>query len=325
MILGSTLFYLGELVSAREHLEQGIAFYDPEHSLSRAFRRGADPSVICLSGLAWTLWTLGYPNQALTRNHQALTLAQQLSHAYSLGYAMHFAATLHKWLREVQLVQEHSEAAMALSGEHGFARWLAGGMIKGGWSLAEQGATEKGIEQLRQGLAMWQAKAGELGLPNNLAMLAEAYGKGGNVEEGLHVLAEALGAVHKNAEHHYEAELYRLKGELLLQQASARGNTHTPLTETSLAVSTGLNTSLEQTGAEDCFRQALGIARQQGAKSLELRAAMSLSRLWQQQGKRAEAHQMLVGIYGWFTEGFDTLDLQEAKTLLETLLMNNDA
>jgi predicted ATPase len=321
MMLGAALLYLGELVSARAHLEQGIALYDPQRCRAWTFSGGTDPGVSCLSWISRVLWLLGYPDQAIIRSQEALTLAQKLSHAYSLGVALFFAAVLHRCRLEMQLVQERTEAIMALSSQQGFVRWLGGGMCLRGWTLAEQGSVEEGIVQLCRGLATWRTMGGELGLPHNLAMLAEAYGRGGQAEEGLLVLAEALTIVHKNGERQYEAELYRLKGELLLQQAVGRGNTCTTPMETSIVAEVKwgrtTHTSPLQTEAETCFRQALHISRDQRAKSLELRAAMSLSRLWQQQDKRTEARQILTEVYSWFTEGLDTPDLQEAKALLE--------
>jgi len=171
-----------------------------------------------------------------------------------------------------------------------------------GWTLAEQGQVQEGIAQMQQGLAAYRATGAELGRPRWLAQLAEAYEKVGQPEEGLTVLAEALAAVDKTGERFWEAELYRLKGELTLKQSGVRG----PESEV-------------QQEAEACFLKAIEVARQQQAKSLELRAVMSLSRLRQQQGKKEEAHEMLAEIYSWFTEGFDTKDLQEAKALLEEL------
>jgi predicted ATPase len=170
--------------------------------------------------------------------------------------------------------------------------------------LTQQGAVEEGITQLRQAAATLQELGGSLWQINVFAMLAEAYGRGGHIEEGLGILTEALARVHKTGECHYEAELYRLKGELLLQDGQSQG---------------AKGNRQEREDAEECFLQAIDVARRQHAKSLELRAVMSLGRLWQQQGKCTEAHQMLVESYGWFTEGFDTLDLQEAKALLEEL------
>jgi class 3 adenylate cyclase/predicted ATPase len=297
LMLGSTLFYLGELAPARMHLEQAIALYDPQQSRSLAYSAGTHPGVTSLSFLSWTLWMLGYPNQALTRSHEALALAQELSHAYSLGFALHFASWLHIWRREVQLVREKSDAVIALASEKGFARWLGGGMVRRGWALAEQGRAQEGMAELHHGLTTWQAMGGELGLPSILAQLAETYNKGGRAEEGLLMVAKAMSLVNKNEERYYEAGLSRLKGELLLQRIIP-----------------------DEKQAEANFRHALDVAHHQQAKSLELRAMMSLGRLWRQQGKRAEARRMLAATYGWFTEGFDTADLQAAKTLLEELV-----
>ena len=184
---------------------------------------------------------------------------------------------------------------MALASEKGFPQFVALGMIMRGWALAVQGQGEEGIAQLHQGLAAFRAAGAEISRSRDLALLAEAYGKVGQTEVGLTVLAEALAVVDKTGERYWEAELHRLKGELLLVLST--DNT---------------------TEAEACFHQALDIARRQEAKSLELRVATSLSRLWQQ-GKRAEACALLAPIYGWFTEGFDTADLREAKGLLDAL------
>jgi predicted ATPase len=224
-MLGNTLFWLGEFALAREHLEAGIALYDPQQH--RFYGALEDPGVYCLSYAVLALWCLGYPDQALQRSHAALTLAQELSQPFSLATALDFAARLHQARREVQAVQERAEALVALSTEQGFPHFLAEGTILRGWALAEQaclpdrqGQVEEGVAQIRQGLAARQAMGTELGRPIILALLAEAYGKAGEVEEGLTVLAEALGTVNKTGERYYEAELYRLKGELLLQQAS---------------------------------------------------------------------------------------------------------
>jgi predicted ATPase len=244
---------------------------------------------------------LGYPDQALARNHHALALAHELAHHPSLANAQAWASIFYAWYRDAPAAQEHAEAAITLSTERGFPHRLAEGVLMRGWALAMQGQTEEGITQIRQGLAAWQATGAEIAWPLWLAFLAEAYGKAGQAGEGLTVLAEARALVHKTEERFWEAELYRLTGELLLAQEDTQDK----------------GQKLEE--VETCFRQALDIARQQQAKSLELRTAMSLSRLWQRQSKRAEARALLAPIYGWFTEGFDTADLQEAKALLEEL------
>jgi TOMM system kinase/cyclase fusion protein len=293
-VMGDTLIWLGEFAGARAHLEQGMALYHPQQHRSHAFLYNYDSGVHCLAFVPLPLWYLGYPDQALRRIHEALTLAQELSHPFSLVVALVFAAWLHQLRREGQAVQEWAAATIALAAEQGFALQVAQGTILRGWALAEQGQSAEGIAQMRQGIAGWRATGAELSVPYWSALLGEAYGQAGQAEAGLRVLAEALTVVYKTGDRHHEAELYRLKGELLLQQAMGSDDE-----------------------AETCLHQALDLARHQQAKSLELRAAVSLSRLWQRQGKRDAARELLAPIYGWFTEGFDTADLQEAKALLE--------
>ena len=286
----------GELTEARAHLEQAMALYDAHQHRALAFRHGRDPGVTSRYSTAAVLWILGYPSQALQRSHEAITLAQELSHAYSLALALSFAARLHQSRREGHAAQERAEATMALCTEQGFAQSLAVGTILRGWALVAQGQRETGMAQMRQGIAALQAAGAEGHRLYFLTLLAEAYGNVGQAEEGLMILTEALAAVEKTEQRIHEPELHRLRGELLLQQAVP-----------------------DAPQAEACFQHALDMARRQQAKSWELRAAMSLSRLWQQQGKRAEAQALLAPIYGWFTEGFDTADLQEAQALLEEL------
>ena len=293
--LGSTLLRLGA-VSASMHFAQGIALYDSHQHRPAAFRYGEDAGVICHIYAAWTLWILGYPEQGLTRSQEAVTLAQQSAHPFSLGFVLALAAVFHVFRREGHCAQQHAEAAIVLAKEQGFPYWIAYSSILRGWTLAQQGQAREGIEQLHQGLTAWRATGAELARPYCLALLAEAYGMMGQPEIGLTALAEALTLVDKTGERHYEAEIYRLKGELLLQGSSEHS-----------------------TEAETYFYHALEIARNQQAKSLELRTACSLARLWQQRGKRQEAHALLAPVYQWFTEGFDTADLQDAKALLDEL------
>jgi predicted ATPase len=254
-----------------------------------------------------TLWWLGYPDQALQMSHEALTLAQELAHPLSLASALVFAAWLHHLRREWPLTHERAEAARALGVEQGLAVIPIMGTIFRGWAQAQRSAEpatrhghrEEGIAQMQQGLAAWRATGAAVFQPYGLALLAEASAQVGQIEAGLTLLAEALAMTNDKGERRWEAELYRLKGELLLHAEC--GVQNAALT------------------AEACFQQALDVARQQQAKSWELRAAMSLSRLWQRQGKSDAARQLLAPIYGWFTEGFDTADLQEARALLEEL------
>jgi predicted ATPase len=250
---------------------------------------------------ALALWLLGFPDQALKGSQDALTLAHEGAHPYSLAFALTFAAVLHQYRREEHAARERAEATIALCTEQGIAPLLAMGTVLQGWARAKQGQRAEGVTQMRQSLAAWSTTGAEIARPHFLALLAEAYEGMGQAEEGLNALAEALAAANKTEERWYEAELYRLKGTLTLQsQAQA------------------LKSKVEEE-AEECFWKAIEIARRQQAKSWELRAVMSLSRLWQQQGKKEEARQMLMEIYGWFTEGFDTADLQEAKVLLGEL------
>jgi predicted ATPase len=243
--------------------------------------------------MAWVLWLLGYPDQALTRSHATLTYAQELQHAFSLARALYDVMTLHKLRGEAHAAQKWAEAALAIVTEQGFGLNLGTAMFTRGWALAAQGRYEEGMAQMRQGLAE-RAEGVGVTLAEFPTRLGEAYGRIGQVEEGLCLLVEALTMVDKDP--WYEAEMHRIKGELLLQQPVP-----------------------DAPQAEACFQQALTVARRQQAKSYELRTALSLSRLWQQQGQQAEARALLATLYGWFTEGFATADLQEAKVLLEAL------
>jgi adenylate cyclase len=241
---------------------------------------------------------LGYPDQALQRSHETLALARELGHPYSLAFGLLWVTMLHQVRGEAAATQELAETLITLCTEQGEPYWLAGGIVLQGWVLAERGQVEDGIAQMCQGLAAWQATGAEIILPYHLSLLAETHGRRGQAAEGLRVLTEALSLAQQHEEHWWAAELHRLRGALLLSQEGAKRKV---------------------VEAEQCFHQALDIARHQQAKSLELRAAMSLARLWQGQGKHAEARQLLAPIYDWFTEGFETADLREAKGLLEAL------
>jgi class 3 adenylate cyclase/predicted ATPase/energy-coupling factor transporter ATP-binding protein EcfA2 len=298
LALGITLGNLGAFAPARTHLEQGIALYDPQRHApphtTPGGRRNLGVSFRAL--VVEVLEALGYPDQAVQRSQEALTMAHALAHPYSLVMALRFSARLHAHRREWQTAQAHAEALLALATEHGFALYVALGAFFQGWARAAQGQGAEGIALMWQSLDASRATGTALGITEVLAQLAEAYGQVGQVEEGLHLLAEALAIVDTTGERFYEAELHRLRGELLLRHAVP-----------------------EAQAAEGCFHEALAIARRQQATSWELRAATSLARLWQQQGKRAEAYELLAPVYGWFTEGFDTADLQDAKALLDAL------
>jgi predicted ATPase len=311
-VMGSTLWMLGEFALAQAHLEQGLALYDSQQHPSDVLLYGQDEGMACLVHAGCPLWFLGYPDQAVQRSREAITLAQKLAHPFSLAYALCCAAWSLQFRREARAVQELTEAAIALATEHGFATCLALSTMHRGWALAEQGQGEEGIVQLRHGLAAWRNTGAEMNWRYHLGLLAEVHAKMGQVKEGLAVVAEAMAAVPTTGRF-WDAELYRLKGELLLKEEG--GGT--------ACVSAGEDESealrQAQDEAEKCFWQAIEVARRQEAKSLELRAVMSLSRLWQRLGKKEEAHGILAEIYGWFTEGFDTPDLQEARALLKDL------
>ena len=306
--LASALVFQGELIAARGHLLQELSLSDAQERRALAFRYGVDPGVLRHGWAAHDLWTLGYPEAALQQSQATLALAQELAHPYSVAVALAMAALVQQYRRDLPGVHARGEAFLTLATEHGFPYFMAWGAILRGWVLAAQGQAEEGIAQIRQGLAAYRATGAESFRPYMLALLAEAYGRAGQAEEGLAVVAEALAAVHTTGERWWEAELHRLQGELLLIQGTGRDSSRTAPTEPSMMAE-----------AEACFQQALDVARRQEAKSLELRAAMSLSRLWQRQGKRHEARELLAEVYGWFTEGFETADLQEAKTLLAEL------
>ena len=295
--LGDTLLWLGEFQAARVQLEQGMTYYDPQLSSSALFFDGsASPGLVCLGSLSWTLWYLGYPEQALQRSNVALMLAYELGHPLSLGIALTFAAALHMFRQEWQALRERAEALWGLATQHGFAHLLASATRYLGIALFRQGQITEGIAQLQQGIAALQTMRTQEGRVSHLAWLAQTYGHAGQVVEGLRLLDKAMAATRDMEERSAHAHWYRIKGELLL--LPPRPDTHQ---------------------ADSCLQQALAIARQQQAKSLELQAALPLCRLWQQQGRREKARQLLAPIYGWFTEGFETADLQEAKALLEEL------
>ncbi|HEX6731468.1 MAG TPA: hypothetical protein VF074_15695, partial [Pyrinomonadaceae bacterium] len=262
---------------------------------------------------AWVLWFLGLPDQSLQRIQEGLTLARDLSEPNGLAHAFCFAAILYQLRREHQMAQEHAEADIAVSREHGLVMYHAMATVIHGWSIFEQQRREEAIEEIRAGLEALQTMGTEFVRPHFLGLLAEALGKARQAEEGLRVLEEALALTHE--QQCYVAELYRIKGELLLMQITDPGVSRA-------ATSQNAAVAPEQpriAQAEECFYQSIKIAQQQQAKSWELRSVMSLARLYQKQGKQEEARRLLTKVYGSFSEGFDTADLREAKTLLDEL------
>jgi len=253
--------------------------------------------VVSLSRLSWNLWLLGYPEQALRRSEEALALAREREPPNSLAMALHFAATLHQFRRETAAAKERAEATLAVANEHGLTQWQAAATFLRGWTRTMDGPSEGGLAEMHRGLAAYRATGTGMDLPWYLGTLAAACGKTGRVSEGIVMIAEALASA--EGADFYEAELHRLDGELRLLESKS-------------------NTD----HAEACFQQALSVARNQRAKSWELRAAMSLGRLWVKQGKRSDALKLINDLYDWFTEGLETPDLQGARALLNDVSLS---
>ena len=294
--LGLPLYFMGEVAQAHEHFAQSIALYDPQRHRTLAFAYGQDPGVAALLLDAYALWILGYPDQALRRSQEACTLAEDLAHPFTLAYTFATLAMFHQYRRDREEARRHAEAATRICREQGIPYWLGVGLILQGWARATRPQPAEQIASMHEGLAIYRATDAALWLPYFLTLLAETYGEAGQPDAGLRFLDEAHTVMDSTQERFYEAEVHRVQGALVLAQAAD-----------------------QHAQAETCFQHALAIARRQQARSWELRAAMSLARLWQQHGKRAEAHALLAPIYGWFTEGFDTADLQEARALLDAL------
>lgn len=282
-VLGTTCLFQGAFPAAQTHLDYAIRLYDPERHRTHAFIYGQDPKVSALGYVAETLWLLGYPEKALTTSHESLVFARELSHPLSLAYALNHAARLHLHRREPHIAQQLVESGNALCEEHGLAFWLAVGTFERGWALCEQGQTEPGVQEMQRGLAAFKACGTIHAPPHYLGRLAVAFGQRGDAKRAVTTLDEAITAVQETDERLYEPELYRLRGEWLLKQSGHGGEE-----------------------VEVAFRRALEVSRRQSAQSWQLRAAMSLSRLWKHREKRAEARALVGEAYSWFTEGFDT-------------------
>jgi len=311
---GDTRVWLGEFVAARDHLEQAIALYDPRRDRAHAYLHGYDTGVVCWMFKGLVLWYLGNLDRSLESSNRAVALARELSHPSSLALAQEFCAWLHQHRRDRALTRYWAEADVALCKEQGLSFFLARAKVLLGWALAEEGRIEDGLAQIHEGIAGYRATGAELEMPYWLSLLAQAQGRAGQLEEGLRTLAEAMRIVQQSGGRICEAELHRLQGELLLQQAVPKDQQGAFGPPDPVAIDARVVIE-----SEACFRDAIEIARRQQAKSLELRATTSLSRLLQRQGRRDEARQMLAKIYGWFTEGFDTADLKDAKALLGEL------
>jgi DNA-binding winged helix-turn-helix (wHTH) protein/predicted ATPase len=288
-----TFVQMGKFTESIEHYEKGLLLYDPQQHLDDVFQYSQNPGVALRSHAAWALWYLGQPDRALSLNQEALAQARELSEPHGLAHTLYFGAILHHLRGENQLAQQHAEAAIEVSIEHGLSIYEAFGIIARGSALVEQGSRQEGLAQIRHGLAVHEATGARLARPYFLALLADALRSVGEIDESLRVLDDAVSLSRERGEERYLAELYRLKGELLLMSDAGKVK-----------------------NAAACFNEAIQVAQRQKTKSLELRAATSLARLYKGEGP---ASKRLAEIYDSFTEGFDTRDLQAAKALLEEL------
>jgi predicted ATPase len=287
-------FYVGNFATARVHCEKAIEIYDVEKHHGHALVYGQDPAVGSLTFLAWTLWIQGYPDQALTKCGELLKHARQLAHSHTLAYALACAATFHQFCRNVKTAKELAEEGIAFSSAHGFPVWSLAANYTLGWALSQLNDLEASVVLLRDATEAWRTLGAQSTRPHQLGLLADALGRSGRPEEGLSVLDQALAEVRTTNEEYYEAELHRLRGELLLRHSQR-----------------------DEDRAEAAFLQSLDVAQRQSAKSWELRAASSLFRLKLQRRGDGQARLSLAKVYGSFTEGFETQDLKDARTLLE--------
>ncbi len=323
MLRSGSSFFQGDFALAHTHAQQGLELYQPQQHRALIFLYGDDPQVLCLCWAALAQWYLGYPDQARTSIARALQTALDLAHPYGEVFARFWTAFLHQAWGEVTEVQVQAEALLTVTRAHEIPQFAAMGTIVHGWAAAALGDQTAGITEMRQGIDDLRATRQELGRPYFSALLAQTYSACGQVAEGIAVVTEALESTLKTGECMHQSELYRLHGELLLQA---------PQRSRPSPGATGVRpvTAQRQSQAAACFCTAMEVANRQQAKSLALRAAMSLVRLRRQQalhrasGSRkhearemlAESRRLLAQTYNWFTEGSVTTDLQAAKMLL---------
>jgi predicted ATPase len=300
MSTGVTYFYLGNFTEAQKHFDKSLKAHEPDAPQSRVQLYGWDTRMVSLTYGAANLWLLGYPARDLKLNHRGSALAQTLANPLNSVIADGMLAGHHQFRTQAQEALYRAESALKAATDYGFTHWIASASITSGWGLAATGHLQDGISRIKQGLKLWKSTGARAELPRFTALFAEACLLTGKITHGLQSIADAIDVMEETNERFYEAELYRLKGELLLKNKQS-------------------NPADRVTEAEECFLMAIDVARGQKAKSLELRATMHLCRVWQRQGKEKEAGKILNRIYGWFTEGFDTPDLKAAQELLDGL------
>jgi predicted ATPase len=291
-----SLIASGDYRAALEHLERAVSLHRPDEHRDSASHYGLDIGVNAYVTLSWALWHRGYPDQSARAADRAVALSRQLGHALTLATAFCHAGMAAVFARDVATVHAHSDECVALASEHGFPQLAARGRILQGWAIAQRGESTTGIAIIRDGMAATEATGTRVNTPLFPALLAEALAFAGRIEEGLAALDDALARAAVSGVRSWDGEIHRLCGEL-----------------------TGRLPYPDPAKAEHSFHSALAIAREQGTRGYELRAATSLARLWREHGRRDEARDLLAPVYGWFTEGFDTQDLKDAKALLEEL------
>jgi predicted ATPase len=288
--------FAGDYRAALAHFETAASLYRPEEHRDSASHYGQDIGASTFVQLSGALWHRGYADQSARAADRALALSRELGHAHTLSRTLCLAGRAAVFARDVATVHARSDDCVALASEHGFAQWAAFGRILQGWAVAQKGEATTGIARIRDGIAAAEATGSRLSTPLFLALLAEALALAGKIEEGLAALEDALAKAAISGARGSDAEIHRLRGKLTARLPYP-----------------------DPAKAEESFRTALAIAREQGTRGYELRTATSLARLWLKQGRREEAHDLLAPVHGWFTEGFDTADLKEAKGLLDEL------
>ena len=295
-LTGISLMFTGNIAGARAHFDQGLALYDPTNPRSVATRFGQDHGVQALYFRSWALWFLGYPEAALADAEDAVSHAREIGQAGSLMQALVIAVSPFILCGNYVAAKAQLDEVVALADEKGAAPWKADGMMNQGCVSALTGKASNAIQMITTGLIAWRSAGATVRVPEYVSYLASAYADIGLFDDAWRCVGDAIAAMEKTKERWFEAEVHRLAGEIVLKSPQS-----------------------DSAKAQSYFERALAVARQQQAKSWELRAAMSLARLWRDQGKVQQARELLAPVYGWFTEGFDTRDLKEAKALLEEL------
>jgi predicted ATPase len=294
--MAQSLMLTGDTAESRAHYDHAIALYDPVEHRPLATRSGQDPRVGTLSYRSWALWMLGYPEAALTDVDRAISDARQIGHAATLMYALSQAVVVNLLSRRYAAAKALNDELVALADQKGSFFWKTKGLVDQGWLISMTGKASDAVEIVSSGLVAWRSTGSTMAVPYYLSNLARPYAELGQLDDAWRCIGEAITAVEATKERWCEAEVNRVAGEIALKSPEP-----------------------DAAKAQGYFQRALEIAHQQQAKSGELRAAMSMARLWRDHGKREEARELLAPVYGWFTEGFDTLDLKEAKGLIEEL------